>query len=156
MKVYKRRRNIFLIAFENNGTQSFPSLQSQSRVSSTWVNFEFVCYSTSVSHHFMATRWGNNGKRDRLYFLGLQNHCKGWLQPWNQKTLVPWEKSYDQPKEHIKKQRRYFANKDLSSQSYLVFPVVTYGCENLCFWTMVLEKTLESLLDWQGDQTSQS
>ena len=27
------------------------------------------------SHHFMANRWGNNGNSDRLYFLGLQNHC---------------------------------------------------------------------------------
>ena len=31
---------------------------------------------------------GNNGNSDRLYFLGLQNHCKWWLKPWNQKTLV--------------------------------------------------------------------
>ena len=28
------------------------------------------------SHHFMANRWGNNGNSDRLYFWGLQNHCK--------------------------------------------------------------------------------
>ena len=28
------------------------------------------------SHHFMANRWGNNGNNDRLYFLGLQNHCR--------------------------------------------------------------------------------
>ena len=35
------------------------------------------------SHHFMANRWGNNGNSDRLYFLGLQNHCGQWLQPWN-------------------------------------------------------------------------
>ena len=34
-------------------------------------------------HQFMANTWGNNGKRDRLYFLGLQNHCRWWLQPWN-------------------------------------------------------------------------
>ena len=27
-------------------------------------------------HHFMANRWGNNGNNDRLYFLGLQNHCR--------------------------------------------------------------------------------
>ena len=33
------------------------------------------------SHHFMANRWRNNG--NRLYFLGLQNHCRWWLQPWN-------------------------------------------------------------------------
>ena len=34
------------------------------------------------------------------------------------KTLAPWKKSYDQPNQHIKKQRHYFANKCLSSQSY--------------------------------------
>ena len=28
------------------------------------------------SHHFMANRWGNNGNSDRLYYLGLQNHCR--------------------------------------------------------------------------------
>ena len=28
------------------------------------------------SHHFMGNRWGNNGNSDRLYFLGLQNHCR--------------------------------------------------------------------------------
>ena len=32
------------------------------------------------SHHFMANRWGNSV---RLYFFGLQNHCRWWLQPWN-------------------------------------------------------------------------
>ena len=52
------------------------------------------------------------------YFLGLQNHCRWWLQPWNEKTLAPWKKSYDQPRKHIKKQRHYFANKGLSSESY--------------------------------------
>ena len=34
-------------------------------------------------HHFMADRWKNNGNSERLYFLGLQNHCRWWLQPWN-------------------------------------------------------------------------
>ena len=46
--------------------------------------------------------------------------------------LAPWKKSYDQPRQHIKKQRHYFANKSLSSQSY-GFPVVMYGCES---WTI--------------------
>ena len=45
------------------------------------------------------------------------------------KTLVPWKKSYDQPRQHIKKQRHYFANKGLYSQT-MDFPVVTYGCES--------------------------
>ena len=34
----------------------------------------------------------------RLYFSGLQNHCRWWLQPWNLKTLTPWKESYDQPR----------------------------------------------------------
>ena len=55
---------------------------------------------------------------DRLYFFGLQNHCRWWLQSLNQKMLAPWKKSYDQPRQHIKKQRHYFANKGPSSQSY--------------------------------------
>ena len=35
------------------------------------------------SHHFMANTWGNSRNSDRLNFLGLQNHCRWWLQPWN-------------------------------------------------------------------------
>ena len=46
--------------------------------------------------------------------------------------LTSWKESYDQPRQHIKKQRHYFANKGTSSQSY-GFPVVTYGCES---WTI--------------------
>ena len=34
-------------------------------------------------HHFMANRWRNNENSERLYFLGLQNHCRWWLQPQN-------------------------------------------------------------------------
>ena len=34
------------------------------------------------------------------------------------KMIAPWKKSYDQPRQHIKKQRHYFANKGLPSQSY--------------------------------------
>ena len=35
------------------------------------------------SHHFMGNRWGNRGNSVRLYFWGLQNHCRWWSQPWN-------------------------------------------------------------------------
>ena len=65
----------------------------------------------SGSHHFMANRWGNNGNSDRLYFLGPQNHCRLWLQPWSWNTPAPWKKSNDQPRKHIKKQRHFFADK---------------------------------------------
>ena len=71
--------------------------------------------------------------------------------------LTPWKESYDQPRQHIKKQRHYFANKGLSSQGY-GFSIGHVGMwelnykeswvpKNLCFWTVVLEKTLESPLD---------
>ena len=46
--------------------------------------------------------------------------------------LAPWKKSYDQPRQHIKKQRHYFASKSPSSQT-MVFPVVMYECES---WTI--------------------
>ena len=66
----------------------------------------------------MANRWGSNGNSKRLYFGRLQNHCRWWLQPWNLKTLAPWKKSYDQPRQYIKNQRHYFASKAPSSQSF--------------------------------------
>ena len=88
---------------------------------------------------------------------GLQNHCRWWLQPWNLKTLAPWKTSYDQPRQHIKKQRHYFANKGPSSQGYGFSSSHVWmwelDCEeswvlkNWCFWAVVLEKTLESPLD---------
>ena len=48
------------------------------------------------------------------------------------KMLVPWKKSYDQPRQHIKKQRHYFADKGPSSQS-CGFSSSMYGCES---WTL--------------------
>ena len=60
---------------------------------------------------------GEGGSSDRLYSLGLKNHCTWRLQPQNEDTS-PWKKSYDQSRQYIKKQRCYFANKSLSSQRY--------------------------------------
>ena len=42
--------------------------------------------------------------------------------------LAPWKKSYDKPRQHVKKQRRYFGNKGLVKA--VVFPVVMCGCES--------------------------
>ena len=71
--------------------------------------------------------------------------------------LTPWKESYDQPRQHIKKQRHYFDNKGLSSQGYGFSSGHVWmwelDCEeswapkSWCFWTVVLEKTLESPLD---------
>ena len=46
--------------------------------------------------------------------------------------LTPWKKSYDQTRQHIKKQRHYFAAKDPLVKA-MVFPVIMYGCES---WTI--------------------
>ena len=71
--------------------------------------------------------------------------------------LGPWKKSYEQPRQHIKKQRHYFANKGPSGQSYGFSSSHVWMWELdykeswppkiWCFWTMVLEKTFESPLD---------
>ena len=70
--------------------------------------------------------------------------------------LTPWKKSYDKPRQCVKKQRHYFTSKGLYSQCY---DFSMYGCEswtikksewvpkNWCFWTVLLEKILESPLN---------
>ena len=78
------------------------------------------------------------------------------------KTLAPWKKCYDKPKQHIQKQRHYIAKKGLSSQSYgfssshlwmwELDRKESWALKNWCFWTVVLEKTLESPLDCKGIQ----
>ena len=71
--------------------------------------------------------------------------------------LAPWKKRYDQATQHIKRQRHHLADKVPSSQSYDFSSshvwMWEFDCEegwapkNWCFWTVVLEKTLESPLD---------
>ena len=71
--------------------------------------------------------------------------------------LVHWKKSYDQPRQHITKQRYYFANKGPSNQRYgfssshvLMWELdykESWALKNWCLWTVVLEKILESPLD---------
>ena len=71
--------------------------------------------------------------------------------------LTPWKECYDQLRQHIKKQRHYFVNKGPSSQGYGFSCGHVWmwelDCEegwvpkNWCFWTVVLEKTLDSPLD---------
>ena len=73
--------------------------------------------------------------------------------------LAPWKKSYDQPRQHIKEQRHYFTGKGPSSQSYGFSSSHVWMWEldykeswapkNWCFWTVVLEKTLESPLNYK-------
>ena len=66
--------------------------------------------------------------------------------------LTPWKESYDQPRQYIKKQRHYFANKGLSGQGYGFSSSHVWMWEldykeswapkSWCFWTVVLERLL--------------
>ena len=76
--------------------------------------------------------------------------------------LAPWKESYNKPRQHIKKQRYYFANKGSSSQGYgfssshvWIWELdykESWAPKNWCFWTVVLEKTFESPLDGKDIQ----
>ena len=105
----------------------------------------------------MANRWGNSGNRERFYFGGSKIMADGDCSHEIKNTCAPRKKSYDKPRQHLKKQRHYFANKGPYSQSYGFSSSLVWMSEldykegwvpkNWCFWTVVLEMTLESPLD---------
>ena len=79
------------------------------------------------------------------------------MEKKKKKMLVSWKKSHDQPRQHVKKQRHYFASKGLSGQGYgfssshvWIWELdykESWVIKNWSLWTVVLEKTLESPLD---------
>ena len=105
------------------------------------------------------TSWEIDGETvSDFIFLGSKITADGDCSHEIKKTLTPWKESYDQPRQHIEKQRHYFVNKGPSSQGYgfssgghvwmwkLDYKYESWTPKNWCFWTVVLEKTLESLL----------
>ena len=78
---------------------------------------------------------GKNGNSGRFSFLGFQNNCEWWLQPWN------WKKSQCKPRQCIKKQRHYLPTK-VHIVKAMVFPVVMCGCES---WT--IKKAEHQIID---------
>ena len=106
------------------------------------------------------TSWKINGEKMQtvtgFIFLGSKITADGDCSH-EIKTLAPWKKSCDQPRKHIKKQRHHFANKGPSSQGcgfsssrvwmWELDYKESWAPKNWCFWTVVLEKTLESPLD---------
>ena len=101
----------------------------------------------------------------------MENHWKQWdtllfrdpkslqimIAAMKLKDTTPWKESYDQPRQHIKKQRHYLVNKCPSRQgngfssSHIWLWELDYKeswvLKNWCFWTVVLEKTFKSPLD---------
>ena len=101
----------------------------------------------------MAKQW----KWWQTLILGAPKSLQMVTAAMKLKDTAPWKKSYDQLRQHIKKQSHYFANKGPSSQSYCFSSShvwmweleykESWALKNWCFWTVVLEKTLESPLD---------
>ena len=105
----------------------------------------------------MANKWGNNGNSDRLLFLGGSKSLQMVTAAMKLKDAYSLEEKLWPARQHIKKQRHYFANKGLSSQScgfssshvwmWELDCKESWVSTNWCFWTVVLEKNLESPLD---------
>ena len=107
----------------------------------------------------MAKRWGKNGNSDRLYFLGLQITADSNCSHGIKRHLFLGRKALTNLDSILKSRDITLPTKACLVKA-MVFPVVIYGCEswaikegwalkNLRFWTVVLEKTLESPLDWK-------
>ena len=81
------------------------------------------------------TSWQIQGEKVEAvtdFLLGSKITADGDCSHEIKKTIASWQESYDKPRQRVKKQRHYFANKGLYSQA-MVFPVVMYGCES---WTI--------------------
>ena len=107
------------------------------------------------SHHFMAIN-GKQWKQWQILFSWAPKSLQTVTAVMKLKVTCSLEEKLDKPRQHIKKQRHYFANKGPSSQSYGFSRSHVWMWEldykeswvpkNWCFWTVVLEKTLESPL----------
>ena len=104
----------------------------------------------------MTNRWGNNGNSDRL-FSWAPKSLMMVTAAMKLKDACCLEENSDKPRQHIKKQRHYFAHKcpygqryGFSSSHVWIWELdhkESWTPKNWCFWTVVLEKTLESPLD---------
>ena len=109
------------------------------------------------SHRFMTNRWANKQWKQWETFLGGSKITAYGDCSHEIKTLAPWMRSHEQPRQHIEKQRHYFADKGPYSQSYGFSSSHVWMWEldckeswmpkNWCFWLVLSEKILESSLD---------
>ena len=112
----------------------------------------------------MANRWGNNGNSDFILFSWAPESLQMVTAAMKLKDTCSLEEKLWPIRQHIKKQRHYFANKGPSSQDYVfssghiwMWELDYKECwvqKNWYFWTVVLERTLESL--WTARRSNQS
>ena len=106
------RRNINNLRYADDTTltaehkKNLKSLLMKVNEESDKTGLKFNIQRTKIMASSPITSWQNYGETMETmtdYFLGHQNHCGWWLCSWNWKMLAPWKKSYDQPRQHIKK-----------------------------------------------------
>ena len=92
------------------------------KVESEKVGLRLNTQKTKIMAFSPTTSWQIDGETMETMadftFLGSKITADGDCSHKIKRCLAPWKKSYDQPRQHIKKQRHYFANKGLSSQGY--------------------------------------
>ena len=84
----------------------------------------------------MANWWGNSGNSDRLFWRAPKSLqvVIAAMKLKDAPFLTPWKKSYDQPRQQIKKQWHYFANKGPSSQGY------GFSSSYVWMWELAIKK----------------
>ena len=101
--------------------EELKSLLMQVKEESEKVGLKLNIQKTKIMASGPITSWEIDGETvetvSDFIFLGSKITADGDCSH-EIKTLTPWKKSYDQPRQHIQKQRHYFANKGLSSQGY--------------------------------------
>ena len=121
-------------------------------------SLKFNIQKTKIMASGPITSWQIDGETvSDFIFLGSKITADGDCSHEIKRPLTPWKEIYDQPRQHIEKQRHYFANKGPSSQGYgfssghvwmwQLDYKESWVPKNWCFWTVVLEKNLESPLD---------
>ena len=94
------RRNINNLRYADDITlmaesEELKSLLMKVKEESEKTGLKFNIQKTKIIASGPITSWEVDGETV-AYFGGLQNHCRWWLQPWNEKTFTPWKESYDQ------------------------------------------------------------
>ena len=122
------RRNINNLKYADDTTlmaesrEELKSLLMKVKEESQKAGLKLNIQKTKIMASGPITSWQIDGETvetvSDFTFWGSKITSDGDCSHENQKTLAPWKKSYDQPRQHIKKQRHYFADKSLSSQSY--------------------------------------
>ena len=103
------------------GSEELKNLLMKVKEESEKVGLKLNIQKTKIMASGLITSWQIDGEAvetvDDFVFLAPKS-LQMVTAAMKLKTLAPWKKSYDQPRQHIKKQRHHFATKGLTSQSY--------------------------------------